>query len=293
MSIPDRLYRFLFERADVRGQIVQLEAAYQEVIRRRAYSPVLRDLVGQAMAAAALLGSIIKLRGSLTLQVQGQGEQGLTLLVVQATSGGGLRALARWQGELPAEATLGQLCPDSYLAITIEPDEGERYQGIVALDGGSLAQALDNYFENSEQLATRVWLAADGERAAGMLIQRLPGEVRDEDAWPRAEALAATITAEELLQLSPPTIIHRLFHEEDIRLFDPSPLRFQCTCSRERVGAMLRSLGPEEVKGILQEQGQVEVHCDFCNQGYRFDAVDVEQLLRAADGPPEPPPTLH
>lgn len=293
MSTPDHLYPFLFDRANVRGQIVHLEDAYHGVIQRRDYPPVLRDLVGQAMAAAALLSSTIKFRGSLSLQVQGQGEQGLTLLVVQASSQGGLRALARWQGELPAEATLGELCPESYLAITIEPDEGERYQGIVALNSGSLAEALDNYFENSEQLSTRVWLAADAERAAGMLIQRLPGESVDEDAWNRAEALAATITTAELLELNAPTIIHRLFHEEDIRLFDPSPFHFQCTCSRERVSGVLRSLGQEEVRDILQEQGQVEVHCDFCNQGYRFDPVDAEQLFLADDATPEVPSTRH
>lgn len=293
MSTPDHLYRFLFERANVRGQIVHLEDAYQGVIQRREYPPLLRDLVGQAMAAAALLSSTIKFRGSLSLQVQGKGEQGLTLLVVQATSQGGLRALARWEGELPDGASLGELCPEGYLAITIDPDEGERYQGIVALDSGSLAEALDNYFENSEQLSTRVWLTADAQRAAGMLIQRLPGESLDADAWNRAEALAATITADELLQLNAPTIIHRLFHEEDIRLFDPSPFHFQCTCSRERVGNVLRSLGQEEVRDILQEQGQVEVHCEFCNQAYHFDAVDAEQIFLPEDSLPETPPTRH
>lgn len=291
MNTPDHLYRFLFERANVRGEIVHLEDAYQGVVRRRVYPPVVRNLIGQAMAAAALLSSTIKFRGSLSLQVQGKGEEGLTLLVVQATSEGGLRALARWQGEPPAEAALGELCSDGYLAITIDPDEGERYQGIVALEGGSLASALDNYFQNSEQLATRVWLVADENRAAGMLIQRLPGATLDEDAWNRAEALAATITDAELLQLNAAAIIHRLFHEEDIRLFDPNPFHFQCTCSRERVGNMLRSLGQEEVREILQEQGQVEVHCDFCNEGYRFDPVDAEQIFLAADTAMEAPLT--
>lgn len=294
MSTPDHLYRFLFERANVRGQIVHLEDAYQGVIQRRDYPPVLRNLLGHAMAAAALLSTTIKFRGSLSLQVQGKGDQqGLTLLVVQATSQGGLRALARWEGEVPTEAALGELCPDGYLAITIDPDEGESYQGIVALDGGSLAQALDNYFENSEQLSTRVWLAADAERAAGMLIQRLPGESVDEDAWNRAELLAETITEDELLQLNAPDIIHRLFHEEDIRLFDPSPFQFQCTCSRERVSGVLFSLGQDEVRDILQEQGQVEVHCDFCNEGYRYDAVDVEQIFLPGDTTPDVPTTQH
>lgn len=293
MTTPDHLYRFLFDQANVRGEIVHLDDAYQSVITRRAYPPVVRDLIGRALAAAALLSSSIKFRGSLSLQVQGRGEEGLTLLVVQVNTHGGLRALARWRGELPEQATLGQLCPDGYLAITIDPDEGDRYQGIVALEGDSLARALDNYFQNSEQLPTRVWLVADEQRAAGMLIQRLPGPTGDEDAWNRAEMLAETITDEELLKLNAPSIIRRLYHEEDIRLFDPVPFHFQCTCSRERVGEVLRSLGHDEMQDILEEQGQVEVHCDFCNEGYRYDPVDIEQLFVPDGNAPEVPTTRH
>lgn len=293
MTTPDHLYRFLFEQANVRGEIVHLDDAYQGVVTRRDYPPVIRDLIGRALAAAALLSSSIKFRGSLSLQVQGKGEGALSLLVVQATSTGGLRALARWRGEVAAEATLGELCPDGYLAITIDPDEGDRYQGIVALEGDSLARALDNYFQNSEQLPTRVWLVADEQRAAGMLVQRLPGETGDTDAWNRAETLAETITDDELLKLNAPTIIRRLYHEEDIRLFDPVPFHFQCTCSRERVGQVLRSLGQDEMQDILEEQGQVEVHCDFCNEGYRYDPVDIEQLFVAEENAPQVPSTRH
>jgi molecular chaperone Hsp33 len=293
MTTPDHLYRFLFDQANVRGEIVHLDDAYQSVITRRAYPPVMRDLIGRALAAAALLSSSIKFRGSLSLQVQGRGEEGLTLLVVQVNTQGGLRALARWRGELPEEATLGELCPDGYLAITIDPDEGDRYQGIVALEGDSLARALDNYFQNSEQLPTRVWLVADEQRAAGMLIQRLPSPTGDEDAWNRAEMLAETITDDELLKLNAPAIIRRLYHEEDIRLFDPVPFHFQCTCSRERVGEVLRSLGQDEMQDIIEEQGQVEVHCDFCNEGYRYDPVDIEQLFVPDGNAPEVPTTRH
>jgi molecular chaperone Hsp33 len=293
MTTPDHLYRFLFDQANVRGEIVHLDDAYQSVITRRAYPPVMRDLIGRALAAAALLSSSIKFRGSLSLQVQGRGEEGLTLLVVQVNTQGGLRALARWRGELPEEATLGELCPDGYLAITIDPDEGDRYQGIVALEGDSLARALDNYFQNSEQLPTRVWLVADEQRAAGMLIQRLPSPTGDEDAWNRAEMLAETITDDELLKLNAAAIIRRLYHEEDIRLFDPVPFHFQCTCSRERVGEVLRSLGQDEMQDIIEEQGQVEVHCDFCNEGYRYDPVDIEQLFVPDGNAPEVPTTRH
>lgn len=293
MNTPDHLYRFLFEHANVRGEIVHLKDTYQNVLARRDYPPAIRDLVGCALAATALLSSSIKFRGSLSLQIQGKSEDGLSLLVVQATSQGGLRALARWSGEIAPQASLGELCPDGHLAITIDPDEGDRYQGIVALEGDSLALTLDNYFQNSEQLPTRVWLVADAGQAAGMLIQRLPGEAADDDAWDRAEALTSTITGTELLELNAATIIHRLYHEEDIRLFDPVPFHFQCTCSRERVSDVLRSLGQEEVRDILQEQGQVEVHCDFCNQGYHFDPVDAEQIFLADSDAPDVPPTRH
>jgi molecular chaperone Hsp33 len=279
MATTDRLYRFLFEDADVRGELVQLDEVYQDVVRRAAYPPRLAALVGEALAATALLTATLKFRGSLVLQIQSQGP--LRLLVVQAGSDGSLRAMARPREELP-EAPLNELAGRGALAITIDPDDDtDRYQGIVDLSSGSLAGALETYFRESEQLATRVWLTADRERAAGMLLQQLPGEsTEDEDAWERAGVLAATLTPEELLRVDVPEILHRLFHEETIRLFDPFPLRFRCRCSRDRVADLILSLGEDEARDILAEQGQVEIHCDFCFEAYRFDAVDLETLLQ-------------
>lgn len=291
MSSADHLYRFIFEHANVRGEIVHLEDAYQEVLARAEYPRAVREMLGRAMGAAALLASTIKFRGALIMQVQAEGP--LSLLVVQATSSGGLRGVARWDGDLPEHATLGELCPQGRLAITIVPEEGERYQGIVPLEGGSLAAALDHYFQNSEQLPTRVWLVADEQRVAGMLVQRLPGESGDSDAWNRAEQLANTITEPELLELSAPEIIHRLFHEEDIRLFDPIPFHFQCGCSREKVDGTLRSLGYDEMQEVLAEHGEVSVSCDFCNERYRYDQVDIEQLFAADPNTPSVSRTRH
>ena len=290
MSSPDRLYRFLFEHSNVRGEIVQLDDTYRTVLARRSYPPLLRQLIGQALAATALLTATLKFKGSLSLQLQGKGP--LTLLLVQAASDGGLRALAQWQDDLPAEDDLLAACQSGHLAITIEPEQGDRYQGIVELEAAGLAAALDKYFRDSEQLSTRVWLVADGNRAAGMLIQRLPGEDVDADAWNRVEILSRTITPAELLELSAPQIITRLFHEEDVRLFDPLPFRFQCSCSEERIGNMLRSLGADEVGEIIAEQGRVEVICEFCGLPYHFDRVDVEQLFVAA-GMTAASPTRH
>ena len=281
--MSDKLERFIFEHADVRGEIVQLDQAYAQILARTDYAPAVQRLVGEGLAAVALLAATLKYPSSLTLQVQSQGP--LSLLLVQAGSDGALRAMARSRAELPEVADLAAQAQKGTLAITIDPEEGgERYQGVVDLAGGSLAAALEHYFRESEQLPTQVWLSASADQAAGMLIQRLPRDEanvtgEDEDAWERAGHLAATVTGEELRALEPSEVMRRLFYEEDIRVFDPMPFRFRCRCSRDRVGAMLHGLGEQEMRETLAEQGQVEVHCDFCNEPYRFDAVDIEALF--------------
>lgn len=280
MSQNDHLYRFLFEGADVRGEFVQLNNTYAELTRRAAYPAPVRDLLGRALAATALLTATIKFRGRLTLQVQGGGP--VTMLVVQSSSDGNLRGMARYQGQPDSDADIRSLCAEGTMAITIEPEGKETYQGVVDLEAGSLADVLERYFLNSEQLPTRVYLCADGDRAAGMLLQQMPEAGADEDAWPRLQYLADTVTEEELMGLGATDVLHRLFHEEDLRLFDPMPFRFLCKCSRERVGNMLYSLGDTEVQETLEQEGQVEVTCDFCNAVYRFDAVDVNQLFAEA-----------
>jgi len=290
MNDSDTLLRFLFENAPVRGELVHLDATWQALLERHEYPPVVRDLLGQTLAAAALLAATIKFNGAITMQVQGDGP--LRLMVVECTSARTLRGMAHWEGEVPAGDLAAQF-GSGRLVITIDPGgEQERYQGIVALEGRSLAEALDVYLERSEQLATRLWLAADGERAAGLLLQRVPGESADADAWNRIHILGETVTERELLEVDSLGLIRRLFHEEDVRLFEPQILSFRCSCSRERVGDMLRNLGQEEVTAIIADEGTVEARCEFCNQNYRFDAVDAEQLF--AEGvQPEVSPTRH
>ncbi len=287
-SYADRLSRFVFEAADVRGEIIHLDESYRQVISRLDYAVPVRNLIGEALAAAGLLSSTLKYDGLLSLQIQGGGP--LSLLVANATSDRQLRATARVEDALLADGmSLNELCRDGYLAITIDPeDREERYQGIVQLDAENLAGAVDRYFRDSEQLPTRVWLAADGESAAGLLLQRLPGGADDDDAWNRAEHLAQTITSDELLSLEAPRIVRRLFHEEDVRLFEPVNYRFQCTCSRDRVASVIRSLGRDEAEDVLREQGRMEVRCDFCGEYYRFDAVDVEHIFAGANSPTVP-----
>lgn len=284
----DCLRRFVFERFPVRGEIVHLDETWRTVLERRAYPPALERLLGETMAAAALLYATIKFDGLLTLQLQSQGA--LQLLLVHCNGDGRLRGLAKWRGEI-GERSLAELCPGT-LMISIDPGDGERYQGVVSVEGDTPAAVLEHYFERSEQLPTRLHLSADSDGAAGMLLQRLPGASADDDAWNRVERLGATLDEEELRELDAPTLLRRLFHQEDVRLFQPQPLGFQCTCSRERIATMLQGLGYDEVRSILDDEGQVEVQCEFCGQDYRFDAIDAEAIF-AAVHQPDVPTTYH
>jgi molecular chaperone Hsp33 len=289
--IHDSLQRFLFEHAPIRGEIVRLDATWRAVLERRDYPPTLREVLGQFMAAAALLVTTLKFQGRLIMQAQGKGP--VTLIVVECSSERAMRALAHWQGEVP-DAPLATLLGGGQIVITIDPEGSrERYQGIVALEGATVAEALEHYFAHSEQLETRLWLAADQTQAGGMLLQRLPRHAGDDlDAWDRAVHLGSTVTREELLRLPAPEIVRRLYHEEDIRLFAGVPVSFRCSCSRERVEAVLRMLGPAEVRGILAEQGSVSVDCEYCGDRYEFDPVDTEQLF-AAPYSADAAPTRH
>lgn len=297
--MSDTLQRFLFEKASVRGELVQLDASWQAVLERHDYPEAVREPLGQMIVASVLLAATMKFNGSMTLQVRGNGP--ISMLVVDCSPRHGddeqgplyhVRGMAIWEGEVP-EADLASRFGDANLAITIDPGPGsKRYQGIVALTGNSVADAIDDYLERSEQLSTRMWLTADGKRAAGMLLQKLPGVKEDGEDWNRLSMLAATITDGELLELEQQELIHRLFHEEDVRVFEPQPVAFHCNCSRERVADALRSLGHDEVMDIVRSEGKVEAGCQFCNRHYLFDAVDAEQIF-ADVPPPEGGSTRH
>jgi len=275
----------------VRGEIVHLDATWRAVLERRRYPAPLQSLLGDMMAAAALLSAILKFEGSLIMQMQGNGP--VQLLVVEATSEHTLRATAKWEGDL-AQGNVTELLGAGRFVISIVPSGGKQtYQGIVAIEGDSIAQVLEHYMAKSEQLETRLWLASDSQQAAGMLLQKLPAApTQDEDAWNRAKQLGETIRREELLSLPAREIIRRLYHEEDVRVFESRPVAFRCSCSRERVTSMLRLLGHDEVKSIIAERNTVEVDCEFCGRHYTFDAVDAEQVF-AADVITRPQPTKH
>jgi molecular chaperone Hsp33 len=289
--MPDRdlIRRFFFEHSPVRGHIVHLDSAWAAMCEHHEYPPPIRALLGEAAAATTLIASTRKFDGTLTLQLQGPGP--MHLLVAQCTQGYALRGVARWNNVVPP-GPLTDMAGEGRLTVSVETaDLAARYQGIVPLAAGRLAECLEAYFRDSEQLPTRIWLAATPTRAAGLLLQRLPGTGHDpgvtvreqedpQEAWQRVELLASSLKAEELLELPQGDVMRRLFHEEDVRVFEPAPVFFQCRCSRQRVMELLRALGQEEIRGILAERGAVQARCEFCNRAYEFDAVDAEQLFR-------------
>jgi len=293
MHSPDSIRRFIFERYPVRGFIVHLDSSWRAVLEPSDYPPAVRELLGEAMVSATLLAATLKFDGMLTLQLQAPGP--VHLLVAQCTDRHAIRGVARYR-DLPqhrnAADLLQGLTSDGRLSVSVESgDQVARYQGVVPLTGNSFATSLEAYFEASEQLPTRIWLTAQADRAAGFLLQRLPARERDmpsleeiDELWSRVGHLAATLTPVELLALAESTLLHRLFPEDDVRLFSPTPVYFQCRCSRERVAGILRSLGEPEIQSILAERGSVEVRCEFCNRAYAFDPVDCAAVFRPPEG---------
>jgi molecular chaperone Hsp33 len=287
----DTLQRFVFENTPVRGNLVNLTSTFQLALNKQSLPSGLRQALGELMAASALLTATLKMNGALVLQIQSKGL--LKLLVVECNSDLGIRATAKWTGDVNDQQSLFDLIEHGQFMITLDPkDGGQAYQGIVPLEGDSISAILENYMLRSEQIDTKIWLSCDGNSAAGMLLQKLPETMNqvtqnqehaehDVDTWNRVGHLASTITDDELLNLPTETLLKRLFNEEDIRLFEASHTAFFCSCSRESVANMLRMLGPDELSSIIEEQGQIEVNCDFCNTHYKFDKVDTAQLLVA------------
>lgn len=275
----DTLHRFTFADAPVRGLLVQLDGTWQEVLSRHHYPPQVRDLLGQLLAATALLGGNLKSNGRVIVELRGAGA--LRLLVADNRAGSTVRALARWDEPLPS-ADWHELIGAGRLVITLDArGDGRRYQGIVELAPGGLAATLEGYFASSEQLPGCILLAADDTRAAGLLLQRLPGSSAPADAarWEHLAALAGTTRPQELLHLEPERLLGRLFAQEDLHLLATQTVRFGCSCSGERVEATLLALGRAEIESLLAERGSVEVDCEFCNQHYHYDRAAVQRLL--------------
>jgi len=295
MQDRDFQQRFLFDHFPIRGELVHLNQSWLEIIKRHSYPESIQNLLGEMAAAAVLLSATLKFNGSLHLQIRGNGP--LSLAVMESTSERTVRGLAHWNGDVE-NCDFDQLVGDATLVVTLESGAGERYQGIVDLSAGSLALALENYMLRSQQIDTRLWLSTGNSQVSGMILQKMPDfneMIHDEDyadAWPRITQLADTVRRNELSNLDFSNLLHRLFHEEDVRVFEKLPVSFRCHCSRERVRGMLKMLGYAEVSDILQNENKVKVNCEFCNQRYVFDSVDVEELF-ASDVPAEASTTRH
>ncbi len=279
--------RFFFPDTDVRGEYVRLESALTPVLQARDYPLEIQSQLAEALVAACLMAGTLKFDGRLALQAQGQGE--LSLLLAEATHDNTVRGLAHWkqpvaQAELPNLASL--LGDQAMMAITLKPQQGKDYQSLVPLASSDLAACLGDYFRQSEQLPTHIRLAFGNGRATGLLLQRMPDQHADrqanDDRWQTLEMLTGTLTTGELLDLPLDTILHRLFHETPPRLAESVDLRFACTCSRDRVEAMLVSLGHAELQAMLDEQGGADVRCDFCRRNQHFDADQLRALVQAA-----------
>lgn len=298
----DTLHRFLFENTPIRGNHVSLNLSYQKALQHQQMPDALKRALGELMAASALLTATLKMEGTLIMQIQSKGV--LKLLVVECNSEFGLRATAKWDGDIADDQHLFDLIEKGQFVITIDPKGKQAYQGIVPIEGESIAEVLQNYMYRSEQIDTRLWLSSDDDTAAGMLIQKLPDTTNQTtmtpeqkaeqlETWNRIGYLAETIKSEELLSLDAQTVLRRLFHEEDIELFEPHHTHFFCSCSRHAVANMLRTLGEAEINSILEDEGKIDIHCDFCNQQYVFDEVDAKELILSEAESSDNSPNLH
>jgi molecular chaperone Hsp33 len=278
MKQQDCLRRFIFEEHGVRGEWVRLQDSWQQA---KQHQNLVNDAVdaqlGQALAAVVLLSATIKFKGAMIMQIQGGGD--LKALVAQASNERQIRGLVRSEASV-AGANLQEMIGDGgRLVLTVESENAEPYQGIVGVEAESLADVLRTYFTQSEQLDTRLWLFANKTHAAGLFIQELPAEDKDRADWEHLEILADTVTADELLSLDCEDLLHRLFHEEKVRIYEPEAVEFKCNCSRQKIGGTLVALGRSELQAILRERDDIEVDCQFCGAQYRFDKIDVENLL--------------
>jgi molecular chaperone Hsp33 len=288
MTHFDQTLRFLFDDTAIRGEFTQLESSYQEVLSKHPYPAPVKKLLGEFLAAVAMLSDTIKFKGILSLQVKGAGQ--IRTLMAECRDNRALRGIAQYNDDFDDDDVL---LGEGQMAITIEPEKGQRYQGIVPINDGelTLARVLENYFLQSEQIRTRVWLFADSQRAAGFLLQAMPTSAsesslhtEDREDWDRLVHLAETQTEEEVLSLPATEMLHRLFHEETVRVYEPRNLEFECTCSEQRSANAIVTLGLEEALSIVHEQGHIDIDCQFCHERYVFKQEDIETLFKDVPG---------
>ncbi|WP_039985604.1 Hsp33 family molecular chaperone HslO [Vibrio owensii] len=278
------LNRYLFEDLSVRGELVQLDEAYQRIISSKEYPAALQKLLGELLVSTTLLTATLKFEGSITIQLQGDGP--VSLAVINGDHDQKIRGVARWEGDIADDATLHEMMGKGYLVITIEPKKGERYQGVVGLEGETLADVIEGYFANSEQLKTRLWIRTgehEGKKhAAGMMIQVMPDGTGTPEDFEHLEQLTATVKNEELFTLPANELLYRLYNQDSVRLYEPQPVEFHCGCSRERSGAAIITVDKTEIYDILAEEGTISLHCDYCGTSYTFDEPEITKLYTQA-----------
>lgn len=277
----DQLVRYVFDELHVRGELVQLDVSYKAILENHDYPLPVKKLLGELMAATSLLTATLKFKGDIAIQIQGEGA--IKYAVINGTDEQKMRGVARVLTKVNGDS-LAQLFPRGYMVITITPEKGERYQGMVALEKESLAACLEDYFAQSEQLQTKIYLHSDEQKqlAAGMLLQVLPAKPMQQQDFEHLDALTATMTSEELFTLDATQVLHRLYHEEKVTLYTPQAIRFECTCSKQKCATAIRNIGHKEANSIVLEKGQIEISCDYCNTSYQFDSVDVESIFTDA-----------
>ncbi|MFP2515108.1 Hsp33 family molecular chaperone HslO [Buttiauxella agrestis] len=289
MTQHDQLHRYLFENFAVRGELVTVSETWKQIMENHDYPAPVKTILGELLVATSLLTATLKFDGDITVQLQGDGP--MTLAVINGNNNQQMRGVARFKGEIPADADLKTLVGNGYLVITITPAQGERYQGVVGLEGDTLAACLEDYFLRSEQLPTRLFIRTgdvDGQPAAGgMLLQVLPAQDAQADDFNHLAALTETIKAEELLTLPANDVLWRLYHEEEVTLYDPQNVEFKCTCSRERCADALRTLPDEEMDSIIAEEGEIDMNCDYCGNHYVFNSMDIAEI-RSNASPADP-----
>lgn len=281
----DQLHRYIFNKAHVRGEMVRLQDSYQAILDSYAYPEVIQTLLGELMVATSMLTATLKFEGDIAIQIQGEGP--LSYAVINGTHQQQLRGVARWDESLAIlPSSFSELVQKGVLVITITPEQGERYQGMVALDKPTLAECIEGYFEQSEQLATKVILrtqVTDGQaKACGMFLQVLPTSSqatnKDDTAFAHLSALTDTIKNEELFELPAEDILHRLYHQEELELYPASKVEFKCNCSKERSATALSGVGKDELLDIVAKEGAIKMNCQYCHTEYSFDGIDIESI---------------
>ncbi|WP_334644931.1 Hsp33 family molecular chaperone HslO [Klebsiella aerogenes] len=284
MTQHDQLHRYLFENYAVRGELVTVSDTLEQILANHSYPQPVKTVLSELLVATSLLTATLKFAGDITVQLQGDGP--LSLAVINGNNQQQLRGVARVQGEIPEGADLKTLVGNGYLVITISPQEGERYQGVVGLEGDTLAACLEDYFQRSEQLPTRLFIRTgenDGKAVAGgMLLQVMPAQDAQLNDFEHLATLTETIKAEELFTLPATDVLWRLYHEEEVTVYDPQDVEFKCTCSRQRCADALKTLPDEEVDSILADEGEIDMHCDYCGNHYLFNAMDIAEIRNNA-----------